>query len=269
MCAPAGSVLSSLSYAELRSFRRTVVHAILHTDMGKHYSTVTALAERAVRHAGEVEAYRSALEAAAASTAEVSGGGGPMGGRRRSTVDTPQGLGLGLSMHASFPGSLPPVPPLPFQPGSDSDRDELVAAIVHAADLSGQAYPLTVSRNWGTRVIAEFRAQAAAERAVGLTPAPFMDNLQSPLHAARLQASFVSSIVLPLWQALGDLFPPTPINPASQHPLSVSLSDGPFVVPLSNLQASRAYYERCAAELQALEDLEEDSSRQEASAPQK
>jgi len=52
---------------------------------------------------------------------------------------------------------------LPFDRTSDSDRNELVAVIVHTADLSGQAYPSAISRNWNARIVQEFRAQACLD----------------------------------------------------------------------------------------------------------
>ena len=68
--------------------------------------------------------------------------------------------------------------------------------LVHASDLGGQALPRASRLNWSARILAEFASQAAAERALGLPTAPFMLGLDDGLRAARLQLSFVQSVVL-------------------------------------------------------------------------
>lgn len=114
--------------------------------------------------------------------------------------------------------------PLPFDRDSLDDRTELVMTIVHTADLSGQAYPSAVSRNWNARILAEFRSQAAKERSMGLPVAPFMANLDTAMACSKLQQSFVANIVIPLWQRVSDLLP--------------GLGE-----PLYNLNASRLMFE--------------------------
>lgn len=79
--------------------------------------------------------------------------------------------------------------------------------LVHAADLSGQAYPPAVARQWGERVVREFREQAAKERRHGLPVAPFMAELDTPSQVAKLQLSFIDNVVLPLWEAVSELLP--------------------------------------------------------------
>jgi len=113
---------------------------------------------------------------------------------------------------------------LPFDRARDDERNELVAVIVHTADLSGQAYPRATSNNWSARIICEFRNQASKERSQGLPVAPFMAALDTPLQCARLQHSFVKNIVLPLWQRVAELL--------------VNLSE-----PMENLNGSRLGFE--------------------------
>jgi high affinity cGMP-specific 3',5'-cyclic phosphodiesterase 9 len=131
------------------------------------------------------------------------------------------GGGASSSSHALLHASAEA---LPFDRNRDEDRAELVAVIVHTSDLSGQAYPSACARNWSNRVLHEFRAQAAKERAQGLPVAPFMAALDTPLQCARLQLSFVANIVLPLWQRVAELLP--------------GLGE-----PLSNLQSARLWFE--------------------------
>jgi hypothetical protein len=75
-----------------------------------------------------------------------------------------------------------------------------------SADLSGQAYGTKVSRQWGDRIVAEFRQQAEKERAAGLPVMQFMAELDTPHQIAKLQHSFITNITLPLWQRLSELF---------------------------------------------------------------
>ena len=121
---------------------------------------------------------------------------------------------------------------LPFDRTSDVERNELVAVLVHSADLSGQAYPEAIASNWGVRILAEFRREAAISAEQGLPVIPFMGSLDTQLACARVQLSFVSNIVLPLWQRLSELFPDQ------------------LIVPLRNLHAMRLKYE---AEVAAFE----------------
>ena len=106
----------------------------------------------------------------------------------------------------------------------EDERAELVSILVHTADLSGQAYPVGVAMNWNSRILAEFRSQAEKERAQGLPVAPVMAALDTPLACARLQLSFVSNIVQPLWQRVAELLPG-------------------LDTPLANLQAVRDLYD--------------------------
>lgn len=89
-----------------------------------------------------------------------------------------------------------------FDPASDAERSELVSVLVHLADLSGQSRPEKQRLNWGARIVAEFRHQAIKEKTQGLPVTPFMHALDTPLQAARLQMTFVSNIVLPLFRAV-------------------------------------------------------------------
>ena len=91
---------------------------------------------------------------------------------------------------------------------SDNDRLQLAGAIVHCSDLSGQAMPQHIARQWGSRVITEFRAQCALEDRLGLPVTSFMMGLDDPARQAELQIGFVSHVVLPMWRSMSMLFPP-------------------------------------------------------------
>jgi hypothetical protein len=79
----------------------------------------------------------------------------------------------------------------------------LVAALLHAADLGGMAArSLRAQRNCAARIRAEFRSQAALERALGLPPSPHMQGLECERAFAASQVQFLSRVALPLWQRL-------------------------------------------------------------------
>ena len=114
--------------------------------------------------------------------------------------------------------------------------------LVHASDLGGQALPRASRLNWSARILAEFASQAAAERALGLPTAPFMLGLDDGLRAARLQLSFVQSVVLPLWQAVHacNLLPQTQAQ-ALALPLAQPLAQplGPAALGVATARARR------------------------------
>jgi len=221
------SVLGGLDFAATRSLRRTLLRAILHTDMSVHMATVAALRERAHMH-----------ERVALHTREGEGMGPPP--RRVSIAyrgfSHPPGDGTPTASRSGNVGRATPLAlsareapvPLPFDRDSSEERDLLVSALVHTADLSGQAYGSSIGQGWSVRVMTEFRAQARAEAVLGLEPTPFMASLSTPLQAARLQAGFLHAIVLPLWGALAALFPG---------------GEGPFEEPLVNLAAAKNAFE--------------------------
>ena len=65
----------------------------------------------------------------------------------------------------------------PFRSDRVTDRQTLLNMCIHCADLSAQTLPWVTACKWEERISQEFSAQADAERALGLSPAPFMCNL--------------------------------------------------------------------------------------------
>jgi dual 3',5'-cyclic-AMP and -GMP phosphodiesterase 11 len=88
-----------------------------------------------------------------------------------------------------------------------NSRRILLGHIVHAADLSGQVLSTELALKWGERCVAEFIAQCAKEKELGLPVTPFMDGLTEEIKMMRLQHGFVGNIVLPLWTAMSECFP--------------------------------------------------------------
>ena len=71
--------------------------------------------------------------------------------------------------------------------GNEEDRIEIVEAIVHAADLSGQALPQAVAYEFGRRVLKEFHSQSLQEKRDNLPVTAFMTNLDDVLVQAKVQ----------------------------------------------------------------------------------
>ncbi len=108
--------------------------------------------------------------------------------------------------------------------GGAPARPLLLAALLHAADLGGQAYaPLATPFNWGARIRAEFRSQVALERALRLPPTLAMRGLASDASYAQSQVQFLDELAAPLWRAL--------------HAIVGGLEE-----PLANIAATRAAF---------------------------
>ena len=91
--------------------------------------------------------------------------------------------------------------------GNEEDRLEIVEAIVHAADLSGQALPQAVAYEFGRRVLKEFHSQSQREKRDHLPVTAFMTNLDDILVQAKVQLGFLNYVVEPLWNSLSCILP--------------------------------------------------------------
>jgi hypothetical protein len=106
-----------------------------------------------------------------------------------------------LEALAPAPAGAPPPPPPAQQ--QQQQQATLVAALLHAADLGGQAYGGEhLQLNWAARIRSEFRSQAALEGALGLPLSPHMQGLHAERDFAASQVHFLSGVALPLWQRL-------------------------------------------------------------------
>jgi len=86
-------------------------------------------------------------------------------------------------------------------------RKLLTDTIIHAADISAQTYDWKVAQKWEERINQEFVMQVAKEKAMGLTPSPFMVELDQPMKRYKSQIFFCDVILKPFWFALAQLFP--------------------------------------------------------------
>eukprot|EP00949_MAST-11_sp_MAST-11-sp1_P000789 g789.t1 len=96
----------------------------------------------------------------------------------------------------------------------ESDPEELVAVIIHSADLSNPVFGnFEIVRKWAERICAEFGQQAREERAQNLpVSAPHFEgttgsDAESTIKMATLQIGFIDYVVAPWWRTLGECFP--------------------------------------------------------------
>lgn len=77
----------------------------------------------------------------------------------------------------------------PFTSTNAADRQMLLDLVIHCSDLSAQVQPWNIARRWEKRISVEFSQEAAELESLGLTPAPFMLNLDSETVRAKGQMS--------------------------------------------------------------------------------
>jgi hypothetical protein len=86
-------------------------------------------------------------------------------------------------------------------------REEIMCALIEAADVSNEIRAFTFSQRWAPRVIEEFCQQGDMMQKLGwLTPVPPMF-LRAQAHPSRDQPGFIQFLCLPLYHALRDLCP--------------------------------------------------------------
>ena len=82
---------------------------------------------------------------------------------------------------------------------------QLSMILIKVADISNEARPMDVAEPWLDRLLQEFFKQSDAEKLEGLPVTPFMD--REKITKPSSQCSFIGFVLLPLFEALGDLFP--------------------------------------------------------------
>ena len=222
------NVFAGLSKEHFKRARKVIIAAIMATDMGQHFHMVNALNARALEAEQTGQRLDPLLQSPFARDAR--GGRSPRHrghavSRSLSHVEMDTAGSGSSRMDRSRQNSSPAMDRclVAFDAGSDEERLRLVEALVHTADLGGQAYAPEVAEQWANRVVQEFQAQAAKEEAEGLPVAPFMACLGTPLAAHKTQLSFVDNVMAPLWKGMAALLPG-------------------LDTPLSNIRANRAHY---------------------------
>ncbi|KAF1334985.1 3'5'-cyclic nucleotide phosphodiesterase, partial [Globisporangium splendens] len=78
----------------------------------------------------------------------------------------------------------------------------LMALILHAADLSGQALPYEQAVRWGMRVLTEFQNQAKSEAEMKVPVDSYMTNLHQMKTRITVQMNFINYVLRPIWLPL-------------------------------------------------------------------
>ncbi|XP_013415515.1 high affinity cGMP-specific 3',5'-cyclic phosphodiesterase 9A-like isoform X2 [Lingula anatina] len=81
----------------------------------------------------------------------------------------------------------------------------LMMILIKVADISNEARPLEVAEPWLDCLLTEFFTQSDVEKLEGLPVAPFMD--REKVTKSSSQMGFIKYVLLPLFEALGELFP--------------------------------------------------------------
>ena len=77
--------------------------------------------------------------------------------------------------------------------------------LIKVADISNEARPMDIAETWLDCLLQEFFAQSALEKKEGLPVTPFMD--PDKVSKPGSQVRFIGLVLLPLFEALGDLLP--------------------------------------------------------------
>ncbi|DBA04017.1 TPA: hypothetical protein N0F65_009364 [Lagenidium giganteum] len=81
----------------------------------------------------------------------------------------------------------------------------LMAILLHASDLSGQALPYDQAIRWGMRVLTEFQNQAKSETEMKVPVDSFMTNLHQMKTRVTVQMNFINYVLRPIWLPLATL----------------------------------------------------------------
>ncbi|KAL0277642.1 UNVERIFIED_CONTAM: hypothetical protein PYX00_004865 [Menopon gallinae] len=108
-----------------------------------------------------------------------------------------------------------------FDFGNKAHKNLLSMILIKVADISNEARPMSVAEPWLDRLLMEFFKQSDAEKQEGLPVTPFMD--RDKITKPSSQCSFIGFVLLPLFEALGELLPElheliiTPAKEALEH----------------------------------------------------
>ncbi|KAL5037641.1 hypothetical protein RTP6_005042 [Batrachochytrium dendrobatidis] len=84
-------------------------------------------------------------------------------------------------------------------------KQNMLNAILHAADISNPARPFNLCRKWSDLVVQEFFNQGDLERQKNLPLSPNMD--RDTMNQAQIQMAFTDFIVRPYFETLAEIFP--------------------------------------------------------------
>ncbi|KZC07356.1 PREDICTED: uncharacterized protein LOC107185630 [Dufourea novaeangliae] len=113
-------------------------------------------------------------------------------------------LATDMARHNEILGQFTDVIP-EFDYSSKAHINLLSMILIKVADISNEARPMEVAEPWLDRLLQEFFKQSDAEKLEGLPVTPFMD--RDKVTKPSSQVSFIGLVLLPLFEALGELLP--------------------------------------------------------------
>ena len=120
-------------------------------------------------------------------------------------------LGTDMKFHNEHVQTLAKTPDLTSLKGSQiKDRAHarnLLRALLHACDISGQCMDLNVAQRWEDRISTEMTRQAEEMRKNGYKVPSYLMDLQDPQARAVIQLKFIEDYVSPLWKEVARVFP--------------------------------------------------------------
>lgn len=113
-------------------------------------------------------------------------------------------LATDMARHNEILGQFTDIVP-EFDYTSRAHINLLSMILIKVADISNEARPMEVAEPWLDRLLQEFFKQSDAEKLEGLPVTPFMD--RDKVTKPSSQVSFIGLVLLPLFEALGELLP--------------------------------------------------------------
>ncbi|XP_031574522.1 high affinity cGMP-specific 3',5'-cyclic phosphodiesterase 9A-like [Actinia tenebrosa] len=92
-----------------------------------------------------------------------------------------------------------------FKFDNEGHKLMLMQIMIKVSDVSNEARPMDVAEPWLDCLLQEFFTQSDVEKMEGLPVAPFMDRNKVTKPSA--QIGFIKFVLIPLFEALGELFP--------------------------------------------------------------
>jgi len=92
-----------------------------------------------------------------------------------------------------------------FDFNNKEHKSILLMILIKTADISNESRPTEVADPWVECLLEEFFTQSDLEKLEGLPVAPFMD--RDKVNKPSSQIGFIKFVLLPLFEALGDLYP--------------------------------------------------------------
>lgn len=89
-------------------------------------------------------------------------------------------------------------------------KTQLCMVLIKVSDISNEARPMDVAEPWLDCLLQEFFEQSDREKMEGLPVTPFMD--RDKITKPSSQCSFIGFVLLPLFEAIGRLYPELDVN---------------------------------------------------------